>query len=349
MAAEINLFVLGDQGVKDVVEGHVAAAMDLYRRSQLHGGDGITEIPLDAVLLLGDNFEGKPYAVEYHEQFADVFQNFDAPFYITLGNHDVIPDAENNHNPDPQAQWTKGRPPNVPATGPRWTTGSDWPLRHYRVDLPSKDEPLVTLIELDSNYGNHGLQAASGEAFLAAALAEIAQKNKNQWVIVFTHYPLYTNGCHREGTGEFPTLWKPLLQQGVQFYLSGHNHNLEHLEVDDPAGPAGQKLKTSFILSGSGGQVYKLRSHDRGPFARRLAGFVHLRLLPDQAEVKFIGFHKEDSPATAQVVHSFIRNHATGTIAYQQLPPGPDGTVPQPLVGSDVGDSDEMWGACREH
>jgi len=253
---EINLFVIGDPGFKEnQLERHVAASMDLYRKGQLVRTDG-NPTSLDAVVMTGDNFETDEMSFEdaVKPQFEQAFAGFDVPFYITLGNHDVVTHSK------AKAEWRYAETDASEGGSPRWTVGSDFSFRHYLVDLPSADEPLVTLIELDSNGSE---QVRQGAEFLKQQLDTIDQGGKPRWIAVFSHYPLFTNGCHKEGS-EFPNRWKPLLNNRVQFYLCGHNHHLEHLEVEDPPGT---KLTTSFILSGAAGQVYEVRSHNRGPFS----------------------------------------------------------------------------------
>jgi hypothetical protein len=72
---EINLFVIGDPGDKEnVLERHVAEAMDLYRPGQLPGSDG-SAIALDAVVMTGDNFETDNQSFEeaVKPQFEEAF------------------------------------------------------------------------------------------------------------------------------------------------------------------------------------------------------------------------------------------------------------------------------------
>lgn len=336
MTSEINLFIIGDPGFKEnKLERHVADAMDRYRKGQLPGTDG-TIVELDAVVLTGDNFESDemPFEQAVTPQFEEAFSAFDVPFYITLGNHD-LPQAK------ARAEWEYAEKDADRGGSPRWTVGSPFTFRHYRVDLPSSEETLVTLIELDSTDKT---RVKEGADFLRQQLERLDQKGKPGWVVVFTHYPLYTNGCHQEGN-EFPNLWKPLLQDHVHFYLCGHNHHLEHLEVEDPIGTP---LTTSFILSGAGGQVYEVRSHRRKPFSRSLAGFFHIRFLPDKAIVRAIGFRRNEDPSAARIVHSFERDFATGEVIVNTPPDPITGIVPPALLAEDIGKPEVLRRRCGE-
>jgi hypothetical protein len=334
--SEINLFVIGDPGFKEnQLERHVADAMDLYRKGQLQGTDG-TAIALDAVVMTGDNFETDDQSFEdvVKPQFEEAFAAFKIPFYVTLGNHDLVSKSK------AEAEWKYAEKDENEGGSPRWTVGSDFSFRHYRVDVPSSEEPLVTLIELDSNAA----QVNEGAGFLQEQLDAIDQEGKPRWVAVFTHFPLYTNGCHKEGS-EFPNRWKPLLQNRVHFYLCGHNHHLEHLEVEEPLGI---RRTTSFILSGAGGQVYKIRSHQRKPFARSLAGFFHIRFLAEKAVVRAIGFRMDQPSSAARIVHSFERDFATGSVTINTpVDPG-TGEIPPALLAEDIGTPQFLHRQCGE-
>jgi tartrate-resistant acid phosphatase type 5 len=66
-----------------------------------------------------------------------------------------------------------------------------------------------------------------------------------------------------------------------RFYACGHNHGLEHLQVDG--------FFSSFLISGGAGREIRpmIRSQP-GPFSRSMYGFVHLQLQADRAVGRFI-------------------------------------------------------------
>ncbi len=152
------------------------------------------------------------------------------------------------------------------------------PARWYSVNLP-KDNPLVTVIALDSNVPG---QKSFGSGFftmteemrleqLAWFKAELEKPRQTPFLFVMGHHPLYSNGKH----GDHDILirdWNPLLREHkVTAYLAGHNHDLQHLEF--------QGRPTSFFCSGAGGaDLYNLRQsqRQRGPFAERVFGFSHI-------------------------------------------------------------------------
>ena len=59
-------------------------------------------------------------------------------------------------------------------------------------------------------------------------LEYVLKHNTSKWIIVFGHYPIYSNGCHGN-TRELHTHLLPLLKKyKVHLYLSGHDHNISY-------------------------------------------------------------------------------------------------------------------------
>src|SRR5216683_7476797 len=95
--------------------------------------------------------------------------------------------------------------------------------------------------------------------------AELAKPRTTPFLAVAAHHPLYSNGKHRDN----PMLiaqWDSLLRRhNVDLYLSGHDHDLQHIEF--------KGHPTSFVISGGGGRSssggpHRARSEDHGVFAR---------------------------------------------------------------------------------
>jgi tartrate-resistant acid phosphatase type 5 len=117
----------------------------------------------------------------------------------------------------------------------RWTM----PWRWYSVKLP-KENPLLTLIFLDSNFpGSKGLGLWPWSFVLTKQQhdeqqhlleAELEKPRSTPFLALAAHHPLYSNGKHRDN----PMLiaqWDSLLRRHkVDLYLSGHDHDLQHLE-----------------------------------------------------------------------------------------------------------------------
>src|ERR1700748_1165289 len=98
------------------------------------------------------------------------------------------------------------------------------------------------------------------------------------------HHPLYSNGQHRDNP-KLIAQWDSLLRRhNVDLYLSGHGHDLQHLEF--------KGHPTSFVISGGGGAELGGRtmpSRARGPWGLRALGFTDLQISKKEIVVRHIG------------------------------------------------------------
>ena len=63
-------------------------------------------------------------------------------------------------------------------------------------------------------------------------------------------------------------------------YLSGHDHTMQHLEIDG--------YQASFVVSGGGGaELMRIKNPDRG-YAQDVFGFNHLHVTPEAVDVQYI-------------------------------------------------------------
>jgi hypothetical protein len=286
LAAEpqVHLLALGDWGAGTPDQAAVAAAMKTYVEAH--------NLELNAVLLLGDNFYVKLDGVhdaDWKRLFEEMYdpRRLAAPFYAVLGNHD------HNHN-RAQVEFDYAR------QNPR----SRFKLPHhwYRVDLPA-NQPLVTLIALDSTADKLSKeQWAEQNRWLETELA----KPRAAWTICFGHHPLFSDSVHGDSV-KLQKDWGPAFKQHqIDFYLAGHDHVLEHLEI--PNWPA------SFIISGGGGyETYEIERRDRAKFARSAHGFVHLQLTTGRAQVRFID-------KDGHQLHVFERQPRDGITGFSRAP-----------------------------
>ena len=191
-----------------------------------------------------------------------------------LGNHDYqkLPPEVNKVEAElAYAQHATG----LDGKPTRWTLPSHW----YTFDFPER-QPLIHFIVLDSNMPKDGF-TEHGHSFtltheeqaeqLAWLRVELAKPRNTPFLAVMGHHPIYSNGPH----GDHPVLvrdWDPLFREhGVDLYMAGHDHDLQHLEFDGHP--------TTHFLSGGGGAdlyVLKIDDMDRGPYAQQVHGFSHL-------------------------------------------------------------------------
>lgn len=287
----IDLLMIGDFGTSGEDQRKVAAAMRSFCERK--------EIRPELMLLLGDNFYSaakdgfSTESIRWKNTFEEVYPAdvFPGACWAILGNHDY------HDNPGGEkVQLAYAKKP-----GTRWRMPAKW----YRFDLGPSSSPLATIIALDSNLPtvSGGTDKKTGKA--RGCLTEAEASEQHEWLvaelqshrapftIVMAHHPLYSNGDHGD-TRALVEQWGPLFQEhGVHAYLCGHDHDLQHLELEG--------LRTSFVLSGGGGaKTRKLESDRKMPYGRDIHGFTHLRIAGDR-----LVFSHHD--AEGELLHRFAK------------------------------------------
>ena len=272
--AAIEVLAMGDWGEDTAAERQVAAAMS--RRVQ-----GNDDRSCKAVLLCGDNFYFKltgtddPHWNTLFERMYDP-NVLNVPFYACLGNHDYDGD-----NLNIELAYAKLHPESRFKLPGRW----------YRVDVP-RDDPMLTVIMLDSNRDN--LSDVQWNEQIAWLKREL-EGPRATWTICCAHHPMYSNGFFW-ANGILQQDWGKLLETyHVDFYLSGHEHNLQHLEIPGSS--------TSYVIAGGGGAHAQPLMRDNRGFSREAFGFVDFELTPQLATVRYIGIDD-------QRMHVFERTKA---------------------------------------
>jgi len=279
----LRLFAMGDWGEDTAAQRRVAAAMARL------GADDVTKP--DAVLMLGDNFYFRLTGVDdprWQTVFEQVYSPKDlaVPFYACLGNHDYDGD-----NYSIELAYAKAHP----------QARFKLPNRYYRVDLPA-DRPILTLIMLDSNKDN--MTEAQWAEQIQWLKTELSGK-RAPWTICCAHHPMFSNG-YVFFNGVLQQDWGKAMEEAkVDFYLTGHEHNLQHLEIPG--------WKQTFLVAGGGGaHQHPLFRDDRG-FSRTAFGFLSLQLDDTKALVQFL----DDQ---GQPIHTFERTKA-GVVTIQKTTP----------------------------
>ncbi len=277
---QANLLVISDWGFsppeKRTPDQQIAArAMAAYVRQ--------SGIAFDAVLVGGDNFKVKLWGPD-DPQFGEAFESmYDAqvlrmPFYAVLGSHDYEYGAV-----AAELDYSRRHPDS------RWKIAARW----YRLDLPAA-APLVTVLMLDSDQDLLGRE--QWQAQLRWLEAELARPRQTAWTICLAHHPLFSDGQHGDNPAMQAALGPLLQRHKVDFYISGHDHVLEHLQV-----PGWQ---TTFLISGGGGENIKRPvPGNRGLFVRASLGFAALQCDPRAVKVSLVN-------AAGQALHVFERDRA---------------------------------------
>ncbi len=262
-----HVLVLGDFGSGVPAQAEVARAMAEYVRR--------CEITPSWLLLIGDNFYANKFLggglseERWQSGFEKMYPEsvFNCPCPAILGNHDYHDTPEGDLK---QLAYAR-------AGGTRWTMPAKW----YRMELGD----LATFLFIDTN-----LRSVSGSKTVADPLKArpslSADEEQEQWrwikeqlssqrkgfTFVVGHHPVYSNGQHGDQAELVEKLGPMLEAAGVHWYIAGHDHDLQHLELGG--------LRTSFAISGGGGAKLRvLKGASRKmPFGEAVYGFSHLQV-----------------------------------------------------------------------
>ena len=268
----VHFTMIGDWGKSGSMTRQESVANSMTNYLEAHS------IEPEAMFFLGDNFYGEmPGGVEclrWKKQFSEVYPPsvFPGPCYAILGNHEY--DDEPKNKIEAQLNYSKHKP------NTRWRMPAKW----YRLELGPTENPLMTVLCLDSNFSNKRdqLTPEEREEQLVWLKEELAKPRKTPWLIVNGHHPLYSSGKYGD-SAEHIKEWDALFRDyQVHFYFCGHEHDLQHIELADHP--------TSFVISGGGGApIRETRDlKDRGPFVQMAQGFTHLEVSAEQFIVRHV-------------------------------------------------------------
>ncbi|MEB0044145.1 MULTISPECIES: metallophosphoesterase [unclassified Pseudomonas] len=258
--SQVSMIALGDQGSGNLQQWRVGRAMERVADN---------EGRLDMVVLLGDNFYGKPLTSTDDPSWQLKFERVywgkwlsRVPFYAVLGNHDY-----------PLSQQVELQYGQQRKGSGRW----QMPSNFYVKDFGSVEgRPLVRMVFLDTSAPRETLPQQIewlDQAFQAPGPAPV-------WRIVAAHHPVRNQGEHVEDSALVAALLPALERNKVDVYLAGHDHNQQLLlRAAEPA----------WVISGAGGQ--KLNATRAGSlgtsFATSRAGFAKLDLSVSQLRLAY--------------------------------------------------------------
>jgi hypothetical protein len=300
---QVNLLAMGDWGAGGPNQARVAQTMEKHIRT--------ADRRFDAMLTAGDNFYVKLTGVDdprWRTMFEEMYnpQVFNFPFYIALGNHDY-----EELTPGGVRKWQIEMDYSKQHPNSRWKL----PARWYRVDFPvadgENDDPLVSVLVLDTYKTQLG-DAAWAEQ-IAWLKSELERPRRSKWLIAIAHHPLFSNGDHGDNGVIQKDLGPLFKKHNLDFYVCGHDHDLQHLELPD--------WKFSFLLVGGGGASTRpMRVDKRGPFSKSAFGFADMSFTPSQAIVRLVGLG-------GVTLHEFTRTHGGKVNVVESV--GSDKAVPR--------------------
>jgi acid phosphatase len=226
------------------------------------------------VISVGDNFyeDGVASLQDPHWQqsFERVYTapSLQAPWYVALGNHDYRGSVE--------AQLEYGK------ISGRWKM----PARYWRqvmaVDAATNVEfffidttPMMHEYKHDSHMAAAWTQVVPTQmAWLDHALGS----STAPWKLVIGHHPIYSAGLGHGSEQDLIATLLPMLQKhGVQAYIAGHDHDLQHLQT----GPL------HLIISGGGSEHRPVWSISESKFSKSASGFAVASLRAGEMQVRF--------------------------------------------------------------
>lgn len=228
----------------------------------------------------GDNFyeTGVKTAqdAQWKTSFEDVYTDpaLQSDWFTVLGNHD--------YRGVPQAELDYAK------TSKRWRM----PSRYYSVsgrDIGFADADLFFIDtspmvhkyrqKVDTLIARHVVSqdVPTQLAWLDTALG----RSTAPWKLVFGHHTIYSGGSEHGNTRELIAQVKPLLEKhGVQAYINGHEHDLQHLRVGN----------VDYICTGAGSKVRPTGKIDGTLFALSRSGFATFRLDRSALRLEFKDF-----------------------------------------------------------
>ena len=231
------------------------------------------------VVSVGDNFYENGVQTVHDAQWRTSFEevytapSLAKPWYVALGNHDYrgVPQA--------QIDYTHA--------SSRWRM----PARYFVQQMRAPGDSTLDLFVIDtspmvkrydSSQEQNALRLNVESQDVPAQLRWLdgaLGASRADWKIVAGHHPVFSGGSGHGSTPELIADVKPLLERhGVQAYLAGHDHDLQHIVV----GPV------TYIQTGAGSETRPVSAIPGTRFATDRSGFTAYRIAGDRMTVDFI-------------------------------------------------------------
>lgn len=244
----IRFIAIGDAGLGNEEQKRMAVAISKICRKQ----------GCDFILYLGDNFY--PQGVNsledplFKQRFEDIYNEVEVPFFSILGNHD-----------------TQG---NIQAQILYSLKNQKWKMPNYNYNFQAGP---ANFSAINTNCSLFGIMK----------LSEYLDEKDSTWNFVFGHHTLYSSGIHGDADLFTRILWTNLFEGRVDFYIAGHDHELEHLTI--------KGHRSQYVVSGAGGKNYRSErdslktktSIADSKFVYQDNGLVWFQVTAEQASVKY--------------------------------------------------------------
>lgn len=229
------------------------------------------------IVSCGDNFQINGVASTQDPLWLKNFENIytknslHVDWYPVLGNHDY------KGNTQAQLDYSK--------ISRRWR----FEERYYSFTKKINDTISARFIFLDtppllSNYYNNDYPdiAKQDSTKQIKWLNETLANSKEQWKIVFGHHPIFSASEKHGSSVEMIQRIKPILDKyNVQFYFSGHDHDMQHLHE--------KGKNTEYMVTGTGGATRPSSKNEQSIFSASVPGYSIVSFHADSIRVVFMG------------------------------------------------------------
>lgn len=262
-SGKLQFIVLGDWGEKgNFFQKQVAVSMNEFMLKE----------KVDFIITAGDNFyqDGVSDVNDSHfkSSFEDIYPFAQSiPWFITLGNHDYMGDIQSLLNYSEK--------------------NSSWkiPNSYYSFEVLSKKKVLFLISDTNEFVRMLGFSYRSymnEESRIAQIkwINENLKGNDHLWKIVIGHHPIYSAGEHGDTKSLQGKFLETLEANQVDFYISGHEHDLQYLKNPNK--------KLHFLISGAGSKLREIHSSPYSIFAATEPGFLVITLKENIATIRFL-------------------------------------------------------------
>ena len=286
----LNFIAMGDWGRNGA---------DHQKEVATQMGKTASEINAQFVIATGDNFYPSGVISQWDPLFKYSFEDIYTAFslqwdwYLVLGNHDY------KSNPDAQVAYSK--------ISRRWKM----PARYYSrlISMPGDTGSKILILFIDTNplipefYSNieYGPNVKTQDSTKQKKWIEkqLSVKSANiKWKIVVGHHPMFTSGSRTDGydTKAIRNSLKSLFDKyGVDVYLAGHEHSLQHLV----------KGKTQHFISGAASEKTPVHLIPESKMAASEYGFMVFSVSKDKLAVNTVDYTGKIIYTTSIAKHTY--------------------------------------------
>lgn len=273
-APALDFVVVGDWG-RNGQHHQTRVAEQMSRRA--------VAVDSQFVISVGDNFYDDGVSSvsdpQWKSSFEDVYTRpgLMTKWHVILGNHDY----QRTGKPEVQIAYSR--------IDPRWSLPSPYYMRTERL----ADGIVVDFFFIDTSaYIQYYYRPGSVVHVDRAQpepqfkwLEQALTTSQAAWKIVIGHHQVFATTAPGDYVGDdMIKRFKPLLDRtGVQAYINGHEHNLQHIRQDG----------VNYITCGAGSQTDPVTAPP-GAFGSGHHGFMAMRLEQDRLGFDFI----DDTGAT---------------------------------------------------